>query len=315
MMHQDKDKKESDEVIQIPIGKWLYAVKHNMWMSISIILAIALVVSLFFAFDFADSDNEVSGDKAASNLIDFVNAQGNGVAELVSVEEKDGMYEVIVSFQGQNIPVLVTLDGKNLVSNVVPLDGSAALADGSGNEGSGEPIDVSIDGSPTKGNKNAKVVMVEFTDYECPFCSKFYSESYKQIVKDYVDTGKVLYVAKDFPLNFHQQAQKAAESARCIRDQKADTGYFRMHDKLFENQQSLSEANYKIWARELGADGKKFDECLTSGKFADEVKADLAYGQQIGISGTPGFFVNGKLVSGAQPYSVFKQLIDAELAK
>jgi protein-disulfide isomerase len=309
-MHQDKDKKEmSDEVIQIPVGKWLYFLKHNHWRTLSIILGVLLIVSLFFVF--RGSSGAVSGEKAASNLIDFVNSQGNGVAEFVSVEEKSGMYEVTVSFNGQKIPVYVTLDGKNLVSNVFPLDGS--LTQEANPTGSNEPIDVSVGGSPSKGSKSAKVTVVEFTDYQCPFCAKYYSESYKKIVKNYVDTGKVLYVIKDFPLNFHDQAQKAAEAARCVGDQKGDTGYFRMHDKLFENQQSLSEANYKVWAKEIGVDAKKFDECLTSGKFADGVKADLAYGQQIGISGTPGFFVNGKLVSGAQPYSVFEQLIEAEL--
>lgn len=309
-MSQEKNKEEmSKDVIEIPVGRWLYSLKHNKWMTLSIVLGIALIVSLFFVFN--GGSGAVSGEEAADNLIDFVNEQGNGVASLVSVDEENGMYKVVVSFQGQNIPVFVTLDGKNLISNIVPLDGSV-VADNPDTT-SGEPIDVSIEGSPTKGNKNAKVTIVEFTDYQCPFCAKFYSDSYKQIIKDYVDTGKVLYVAKDFPLNFHSEAKKAAESARCVRDQKGDTGYFRMHDKLFENQASLSLSNYKSWARELGVDGKKFDECLDSGKFADEVSADLAYGQQIGISGTPGFFVNGVLVSGAQPYSVFKQLIDKGL--
>jgi len=177
------------------------------------------------------------------------------------------------------------------------------------------PVKVNIEGYPAEGKGNAPVVMVEYTDYQCPFCGRHFTQSYSQIKKEYVDTGRVRLVMKDFPLGFHEHAQKAAEAAHCAREQKGDEGYFRMHDKLFENQQSLGMENYKKWAKELGLNGAKFDSCLDSGKMASIVKKGFSEGQQDGVQGTPAFFINGNLVSGAQPFSAFKQVIDAELSK
>ncbi len=177
-------------------------------------------------------------------------------------------------------------------------------------------VEVKIGDSPVLGKENAPVTIVEFSDYQCPFCGRHYTDTYGQIKKNYIDTGKVKIVFKDFPLTqIHPEAQKAAESARCVREQKGVDGYWKMHDKLFSNQQSLGVENYKKWAREIGVDGAKFDSCLTGGDFAKAVSDDQSYGASIGIQGTPGFFINGKIVSGAQPYSVFQQAIDAELAK
>jgi protein-disulfide isomerase len=174
---------------------------------------------------------------------------------------------------------------------------------------------VNIEGAPSKGDPNAPVVIVEYTDYQCPFCGRHYTQTYGQIISTYVDTGKVLYVAKDFPLNnIHPEAQKAAESAHCVRDQLGDDGFFEMHDKLFVNQGSLSNSNYKKWAREIsGVDGNDFDECLDTGKHAGTVATGLSEGQANGIRGTPGFLINGNALSGAQPFSAFQQAIEAEL--
>jgi len=171
-------------------------------------------------------------------------------------------------------------------------------------------VNVEIGDSPVLGDKNAPVTIVEFSDYECPFCGRHYLQTFPQLKKEYIETGKVKLVFKDFPLSFHPNAQKAAEAARCAGEQSK---YWEMHDLLFSNQEKLGIENYKKWAREIGVDGAKFDSCLSSGKYASDVQADLAYGSQIGVSGTPGFFVNGKKISGAQPYIVFKQAIDAEL--
>lgn len=174
-------------------------------------------------------------------------------------------------------------------------------------------VQVNIDGAPFIGDDDASVVMVEYSDYECPFCGRHYLQTYAQLKTQYIDTGKVKYVMKDFPLSFHPNAQKAAEAVHCVREQKDDEGYFLMHDKVFSNQQDLSVENYKKWARELGINGAKFDSCLDSGKTAGLVQKGFSEGQQDGVQGTPAFFINGKLVSGAQPFEAFKQAIDAEL--
>jgi protein-disulfide isomerase len=174
--------------------------------------------------------------------------------------------------------------------------------------------DVDVGDAPFKGNENAPVTLIEFTDYQCPFCSRHFTQTYPQIISQYVDTGKVKYVSMDFPLNnIHPEAQKAAEAAHCVRDQQGDDGYFAMHDKIFANQGTMSIDNYKKWAAELKVNQQEFDSCLDSGKNAGIVAAGLQEGQANGIRGTPGFLINGKPLSGAQPFSAFQQAIDAEL--
>ncbi len=173
-------------------------------------------------------------------------------------------------------------------------------------------VDVSADDDPTKGLDTAKVTMIEFSDFQCPFCGRFYTQTLPQIEKDYIETGKVKYVFRDFPLSFHQNAQKSAEAAECADEQGKFWDY---HDRLFENQESLDTDSLKKYADELGLDTEKFNDCLDSGKYTEEVQKDFKDGQQAGVRGTPAFFINGILVSGAQPFENFKQVIDAELAE
>ena len=173
-----------------------------------------------------------------------------------------------------------------------------------------------ISNAPALGDSNAPVTIVEYSDYECPFCGKFFDESLDQVKSEYVDTGKVRFVYKDFPLtSIHFQAQKAAESARCVRDQLGDDGYWRMHDRLFEGQQLLGVTSFKQWARDIGVSGDEFDNCLDSGKYASAVSDDLEEGVALGVNGTPTFFINGTVVVGAQPFAQIAAVIEAELAK
>jgi protein-disulfide isomerase len=162
-----------------------------------------------------------------------------------------------------------------------------------------------------KGDANAPVTIVEWSDFECPFCARFYSDTLNQIEEEYIKTGKVKLVYKDFPLSFHPQAQKAAEAAECAGDQGK---YWEMHDLLFDNGVQGGVASFKENAKTLGLNTGEFNSCLDSGEKASGVQADMALGGQSGIQGTPGFIINGQLVSGAQPFTVFKQIIDAELS-
>tara|TARA_Y100000310_G_scaffold89923_1_gene87062 strand:- start:23139 stop:23921 length:783 start_codon:yes stop_codon:yes gene_type:complete len=168
-----------------------------------------------------------------------------------------------------------------------------------------------VDDDAVKGDKNAPVTIVEFSDYECPFCARFYSQTLKQIDEKYIKTGKVKLIYRDFPLSFHTQAQKAAEAAECAGEQGK---YYDMHDKLFESGVKGGVASFKTYAQEIGLDTSKFNTCLDTGAQAQEVQKDFLDGQQAGVQGTPGFFVNGVSVSGAQPFQVFEQLIEAELS-
>ncbi len=167
-----------------------------------------------------------------------------------------------------------------------------------------------MDDDAVKGSSDATVTIVEFSDYQCPFCVRFYKETLGQIDDQYIKTGKVKMIYRDFPLGIHQYAQKAAEAAECAGEQNK---YFEMHNKLFDKGVDGGVAAYKKYAGELGLNQGDFDSCIDSGQMAEEVAKDMQDGQRAGITGTPGFFINGKLVKGAQPFSVFKTEIDAAL--
>jgi protein-disulfide isomerase len=167
-----------------------------------------------------------------------------------------------------------------------------------------------IDDDSIKGDKDAPVTIVEFSDYECPFCARFYSDTYGQIVEKYIDTGKVNLVYRDFPLSFHPNAQKAGEAAECAGEQGK---YYEMHDLLFEKGVSGGVSAYKQYAKEIGLKTSDFDSCLDSGEMAGEVRKDFTDGQRAGVQGTPAFFIDGKLISGAQPFPAFEAAIEAAL--
>lgn len=167
------------------------------------------------------------------------------------------------------------------------------------------------------GDEDAPVTIVEFSDFQCPYCAKFYSGPYQDIKKNYVDTGKVKIVFRDYPLSFHAGALPAAMAAECVREQDGDSAFYAMHDAIFENQEVLSGVDVAgelaSLAEGVGVDVGKFNECLESDKYKDEVKADMADGQKAGVTGTPAFLVNGQLVVGAQPYEVFEAVIEDAL--
>ncbi len=167
-----------------------------------------------------------------------------------------------------------------------------------------------LDDDDVKGDENAPVTIIEFSDYECPYCAKFYADTYKQIEEKYIKTGQVKFVFRDFPLSFHQNAQKAAEAAECAGEQGK---YYEMHNKLFEEGVQGGVVGFKKYAREMGLNSASFDLCLDLNKAAAEVKKDMQDGQVHGVRGTPAFFINGQQLSGAQPFSVFEQIIEQEL--
>lgn len=165
-----------------------------------------------------------------------------------------------------------------------------------------------------EGKDNAKVTMVEFTDFQCPFCSRYYTDTYLQIRKDYVETGKVRYLTFDLPLPFHSNAKPAALATRCALDQDK---YYEMHDKLFEVQTEWSEGDAKSkfvdYAKELGLNVATFTQCYESGKYNQAIEADATLANSLGANGTPSFFINGQRLVGAQPISAFTSLIDSQL--
>jgi len=169
------------------------------------------------------------------------------------------------------------------------------------------------DDDPFLGDEDAPLTIVEFSDFQCPFCGRFRDQTLDQIEEEYIDTGKVKFVYRDFPLSsIHPFAQKAAEASECADDQDK---FWEYHDVLFENQRSLDTGSLKKYAVDLGLDTSEFNTCLDSGKHADEVTKDLNDAQRAGGRGTPFFIVGSTPLSGAQPFSAFQAAIEAELAK
>jgi protein-disulfide isomerase len=162
---------------------------------------------------------------------------------------------------------------------------------------------------PSKGAAAAKVTIVEFSDFQCPFCSKA-EPSVDEVMKTYSDKVKVVF--RHFPLDFHDKAFKAAEAAACAEDQGK---FWEFHKTLFANQGALAIEDLKTHAKTLGLDTAKFNECLDGGKMKTKVDADMAAAKAVGVNGTPAFFINGVMLSGAQPFEKFKEVIDAELAR
>lgn len=170
-------------------------------------------------------------------------------------------------------------------------------------------LEVGFDPARTLGNPNAPVTIVEFSDFQCPYC-KSASITMKAVLDKYKDNVRLAF--RDFPLSsIHPQAMRAAEAGRCAADQGKFWAY---HDLLFGNQGKLTNPDLSEYARSLGLDMKQFESCLLDGKFVGRVEEDVKAGMQAGVSGTPGFFINGVFVNGAQPLSAFENMIDAELA-
>lgn len=169
-------------------------------------------------------------------------------------------------------------------------------------------VAVKVDGAYAQGLKDAPVTLVEFTDFQCPFCSRAVA-TVKEVMRQY--PGKVRWVFRDFPIaSLHPNAPKAAEAARCAGDQGK---FWEYHDLLFDSQAQTTIADFKRYAEQMKLDPKSFEQCLDSGKHRAAVEADVQEGSRLGITGTPTFFINGRILVGAQPLENFKKVIEAEL--
>lgn len=171
-------------------------------------------------------------------------------------------------------------------------------------------IEVAVAEAPAKGPESAPVTIVEFSDFQCPFCSRVIP-TLNKVTDTYGD--RVRLVFRQFPLNsIHPQAQKAAEAALCADEQEK---FWEMHDAMFDDQSKLQVANLKSTAAALELDAAAFAECLDSGRHAEQVNADLQAGMEAGVTGTPALFINGRFLSGAQPYEAISKVIDDELRR
>ncbi len=170
-------------------------------------------------------------------------------------------------------------------------------------------IDVSYTADdPVRGPKSAPITIIEFTDFQCPYCKRS-QDTLKKVLEVYGDQVKI--VEKQFPLSFHNRAKPAAEAVLCAKEQGK---FWEMHSKVFPSQ-SLEDADFTRFATEIGLNMKKFNKCYTEHRMAPRIDADMAEGQRVGVRGTPHFFINGRPINGAQPFEAFKAIIDEELSK
>lgn len=167
---------------------------------------------------------------------------------------------------------------------------------------------------PTIGYDNASITITEFSDFECPFCARYNREVFPIINEEYIKTGKVKYIFRNFPLSIHKNSKEAAEASECANEQGK---FWEYHEILFERQSEWGNNLKKLnnYASDLGLDIEKFNACLASKKYRWEVKQDFADGLKLGVSGTPTFFINNIKIVGVQNFDTFKQVIERELNK
>jgi protein-disulfide isomerase len=171
---------------------------------------------------------------------------------------------------------------------------------------------LSIEGAYSMGSKDAPLTMVEFTDFQCPFCQRFHVNTFAELKRDYIDTGKLRFVSRDLPLDFHPNAMQAAEAGRCAGEQGQ---FWAMRDRMNANPDRLDLASLMIWAQELKMNVIGFRACIQSQKYKNAIQSDIQMAQKIGANGTPSFVVgkstpdgvDGELVVGAMPYQLFDE--------
>jgi protein-disulfide isomerase len=178
---------------------------------------------------------------------------------------------------------------------------------------------VSIQGAYALGSKDAPLTMVEFTDFQCPYCQRFHVSTFAELKRDYIDTGKLRFVSRDLPLEFHPNAMQAAEAGRCAGEQGQ---FWAMRDRMNANPDKLDIASLMSWAQDLKLNVPGFRACVDSQKYRNAIQGDIQMAQRIGANGTPSFVVgkstadgvDGELVVGAMPYQLFDQKLK-ELAR
>jgi protein-disulfide isomerase len=276
-------------------------------------LAVATGAVLAYVLGFAVTAR-AADDATSKKVIEYYRRKAN-VPPTAQVEVKDlkdskikGAKSGVLNISGREVNFLVSDDGKYAVFG--------DLEDLSIDPFAGVMKKISLKGKPHKGGDDAKVTIVEYSDFQCPFCSRGYQTIEKQVLEQY--GNKVKFIYKNFPLPMHPWAEPAAVASECALQQKPEA-FWKLYNFYFTNQQSLTKDNLKDKSLEAlkddGIDAAKFGDCLDNKKTLDLVKADQAEGSSVGVTGTPAFIINGRLISGAQPADNFKAIIDDELAR
>ncbi len=295
-MKEDSSKKDEDK-------------KTKVRRKPKFILIGVILVYTFTALTLSVTPNDLM--QYTENQVSFILAESGGTTQANSIEKISGMYsvnlDIILNGQTQNIDAFITPDGNlMIIGDSFKIDKS--LQTGAEYEVPRAEIPLGTR-ELTLGNPNAPVTFVEFSDIECSFCARFYSDGLVG-VRNLVDQGKVYFVYKHFPLTGHPEAIPGALAIECAADQGK---WVEMHDLIFENQESIGTSQYKSWAIQLGLDSTEFNDCFDNEKHISKINADFELGKAIGVSGTPKSFANGIVISGAQPFLSFENIILSEI--
>lgn len=270
---------------------------------------------VFFAALALAGTARAADDATSKKLIEYYRRKAN-VPPAAAVEVKEmkdspikGAKSGTLSAAGRDVKFLISEDGK--------FASFGELEDLSVDPFAAVMKKIDLKRGPSKGPENAKVTIVEWSDFQCPFCTRGYQTMENQVLKEYGD--KVRFFYKNFPLAFHPWAEPAAMGVECLVEQKQTDAYWKLYAYYFESQKDINPQNLKEKSLEVlkgtKADVAKWTECFDGQKTKDLVKAQMQEGQSVGVTGTPGFIINGRLVSGAQPFENFKNIIDDELAR
>ncbi|HLK12498.1 MAG TPA: DsbA family protein [Candidatus Binatia bacterium] len=267
-------------------------------------VAAAMLAGLALA---ADNDQLIKYYRKKANVPPAAKVAVMGLQDSKIKGVKEGTLEIGEGPAARKVPFVVSADGRYAVFG--------GIEDVTSDPAKAVMEKISLKGEPFKGPANAKVTIVEYSDFQCPFCSRGYQTMENQVLKDYGD--KVRFFYKNYPLPFHPWAESAAVAAECAKEQKPEA-FWKLYNGFFQNQGQINPQNVKDKATEFlkdsGVDMAKWDDCFDNKKSLPKVKAEMAEGSSVGVTGTPGFIINGRLVSGAQPYENFKSIIDDELA-
>ena len=328
------EREKKDDVIEFKIPKFTTEkIRRNPWVISTFVFVVLSLVLMWNNYAGSGFGN-ISSEKASEILETFLSDSSGTQITVKNIVLENGLYKASVDYQGNEIALYMTKDGNYLIQDLIPLTNTND--DG---ENIGGLVSASEDDDAVLGDSNAEVTIIEFSDYQCPFCRKFWTETYPELKSQYVDTGKAKIIFRDLPLDtncnrnlgnqLHPMACKSAEAAECVREKAGDSGYWKFHDKIFSEQNILdsgsasgsvtktvtyTDDDLKKWAKDLGYD---IGSCLDSGKYKNEVLKDSADAQSAGGQGTPFFVImksgesEGIPLSGAYPYDTFKQIIDS----
>ncbi len=271
------------------------------------LLAVIGAVPAARAADDSSSKQVIDYYRRKANLPPDIKATLADVGDSKIPGAKKATLELTRGSQTQKVDLIMSPDGRYVVFGEVEDVTSDPFAE--------IAKKIKTEGEPSEGPADAKVTIVEYSDFQCPYCARAHS-TVDQVMKEY--KGKVRLVYKNFPLGFHKFAEPAAIAAECTFEQDP-AAFWKLYDYYFEHQQQLSPENIKEKTLEAvkgtKVDTAKFDDCFDNKKTLAKVQADQAEGQQVGVTGTPAFIINGRKLSGAQPIDRFKAIIDDELAR